>query len=760
LTSPPSGSGSPTGSTRSDRIELLGAVGEVADGTLSLEDTVQRLLAIVVPSFADVATFDALDHAGDVRRLGALINHPVARAQEQALLARRQPVSAPAGIPRTIATGKSQLLSPITDEHLRAVSTDEADYRLLRSLGLRSSLLVPLRSRGRTLGVLACSVSTSGRSYDEDDLRFAQVLAGRIGLALDNAGLSQALTGLEQRLQAALANLAEAVIVRDRSGQMVFTNDAAARLLGVESADQVSASTSEELMARYEAFDEHGRRLTLDDLPNARARNGERPAPLLVRNIVRATGQERWLLHKATPVVDDAGHVTMVVNVVEDLTEVKRAELAQRLLAQAGEALSSSLDYGQTLQRVAQLAVPELADWCGVWIRGDDGLLAQVAVAHVDPEKVAMARAFGDYIEVGLSDPTKPAEVLRTGKAQLVPHITEAMLGRTDIPEAQLRLVRDLQMRSVIVAPLSVPGRDPIGVLALVMAESGRRLGARDLALAEELARRSATAIENARLYTEHSRIAATLQRSLLPPDLPDVPGFHLASLYRPGGEHNEVGGDFYDALQVPGGWLVLVGDVAGRGTEAAALTSLSRYTLRAAARLVADPLSAIQQLNLALRERPALSLVSICCVLLRETATATTAEIVLAGHPPPFHVHAGVPRQVGICAPFLGVDERGPWEPVRVEVEPGDQLVLYTDGVIDTAGVADRFGETRLADVLTDTSSADETIARITAAVSEFADGPQGDDMALLVVERTAGHRPPDERAEAGAPVRDQLAT
>ena len=124
-------------------------------------------------------------------------------------------------------------------------------------------------------------------------------------------------------------------------------------------------------------------------------------------------------------------------------------------------------------------------------------------------------------------------------------------------------------------------------------------------------------AVENARLYADRVHVAQTLQRGLLPPVLPEVPGFRLASLYRPAGELSEVGGDFYDAFQTPAGWMVAVGDVTGHGAVAAALTSLSRFTLRTAARLLADPVAAVQQVNEALLEQPELSLVSLCCALL-----------------------------------------------------------------------------------------------------------------------------------------------
>ena len=137
-------------------------------------------------------------------------------------------------------------------------------------------------------------------------------------------------------------------------------------------------------MALYDVFDEAGTRLELADLPSSRAARGEEAEPLLVRNVIRATGEERWLLHKATPVYDPDGSLSLIVSVIEDLTEVKRAELAQRLLAEAGQELSSSLDYEHTLQRVARLTVPGLADWCAVVMRGDGDALRQVAVARRD----------------------------------------------------------------------------------------------------------------------------------------------------------------------------------------------------------------------------------------------------------------------------------------------------------------------------------------------------------------------------------------
>ena len=683
-----------------DRFELLAAAGEVADGTLLLENTVARLLDLVVPVFADVATLDSISPEGELRRLGSRVDAPRRREELEAALLRRRPLpDAPVGLPRAIVSAESQLLANVTDEELRMIASSDEDFELLRALELRSALFVPLRARGRTVGALALGVGTSGRSYDEDDLRYAEILSGHLALALDNATLAQTVTGLERRLEATLTNLAEAVIVREANGQIVFANSAAARLLNLGSVREVITASPQQLMELYHVFDEAGGSLTLADLPSSRAALGEDPEPLLVRNVARATGEERWLLHKATPLFDADGSLSLIVSVIEDLTEVKRAELAQRLLAEAGQELSSSLDYEQTLQRVAQLTVPRLADWCGVVMRGEGDGLRTVAMAPADPDR---------EFETGA------AEVILTGRAQ--------------------------RTAEVIVVPLAIADQPPIGALSLAMAVSRRTFADGDLALAAELGRRVAVAVENARLYTERSEIATTLQQSLLPPDLPEIPGFRLASLYRAAGEHNDVGGDFYDAFEVPGGWIVVVGDVAGRGAEAAALTSLSRYTFRTAGKLLGDPIAALEQPNAALRERPRLSLVSVCCVMLRVADGGATADLVLAGHPPAYHVRRGSSRPIGVFAPFLGAYERGGWEATTIRLEPGDQLVLYTDGVIDTVGLADRFGEDRLAHTLRDATGAADAVRRIEHALVTFAHGSQVDDTAVIAVERLPG--------------------
>lgn len=733
------------GGAGDERFELLASIAAVANGTLPLEETVDRLLGIVVPAFADFATIVAAGDGGSWRRLGARLGPPATPEDEERLRRRQRVSEAPLGMsdPQRAA---SLLVSQLTDAHLQSAAVDQADLELLRSLGLGSALFVPLRARGRTLGALGCAVRADRGPYDAEDVRFAEVMSGRIALALDAAGLSETVSGLERRFEVALQSLAEAVLVRDASGAIVFANPAAAQLLEVASPDDVVGAPRGAFMRRYAVTDPLGGVLEFADLPSARAARGEHPEPMLVRNVNRQTGRERWFVDKASPVFDRTGNVSLVVTIVEDVTEVKRAEVTQRLLAEAGRELSSSLDYEQTLQRVARLAVPDFADWCGVRIRGAGELLDQVAVAHVDPAKVTLAREFGERYPSRLSDPRGVAEVIRTGEPQVI-NITEELLAATDASEEQIEFVRQLEMRSLLIVPLAVAGKPPIGALTLVRAESGRAFTDDDLTTALELGRRAGTAVENARLYTELSQIAGTLQQSLLPPELPDLPGVRLASLYRAAGTQNDVGGDFYDVFAVPSGWVAVVGDVAGRGAEAAALTSLARYTLRTASRLLDDPLGAVQQLNLALLERSRLSLVSVCYVLVREDGDQMSADVILAGHPPAYRLHEGEPEPVGAFAPFLGLEDTGGWQISSVELAAGDQLVLYTDGVTDTVGETERFGERRLAEALRGSPSADDTVRQVHDALYQFARGPQSDDTAILVLERIPARLPAGSR-------------
>ena len=319
----------------------------------------------------------------------------------------------------------------------------------------------------------------------------------------------------------------------------------------------------------------------------------------MVRFRVRETGEERWSAVKATPIRDHDGRVAMAINVIEDITSHKRAERSQRFLSESTAVLSSSLDPEQVLGQVAVLAVPAVADWLFIDLVGELGV-ERVAVQHSDPELVARAEALHRS-----SPPDRRAlggvrNVLRTGRSELHSDLPGELAEAAD-RTTHFRLAREFRMRSAIVVPMIARGRT-LGALTLASDGDGRRFDQSDLELAEELARRCAIAIDNARLFSERAYIARTLQQSLLPSELPDIPGIEAAARFRPIGEGNEVGGDFYDLFETgERGWTVVMGDVCGKGPDAAAVTALARYTLRAAAMRDRLPSRSLRLLNEAL---------------------------------------------------------------------------------------------------------------------------------------------------------------
>ena len=545
-----------------------------------------------------------------------------------------------------------------------------------------------------------------------------------------------------RRLDAMLGALAEAVTVHDEHGQMIYANEAAARLLGAESVAEVLETASSELAARFTITDEHGNSLRVDDFPGTKAILGEPAEPMLTRSVRRDTGASYWLLTKATRVTDEDGR-TLAVNVIEDVTEAKEAELRQAFLGRATQLLTSSLDYDETLQRIARLTVPTFADWCAVDIvEGAD--VERVGLAHRDPEKLDRGRQLGEEYPPDLSSDVGLGAVIRGGRSELYPDIPDEMIEAGARDARHLELIRDLGMRSALIVPMRV-GDTTIGALTLVNADSGRSFDDDDRAFAEDLAGRAAAAVENARLYTRLSQTADTLQASLLPARLAQPPGWRVAASYRAGERGTEVGGDFYDVFEVDGSWMVILGDVTGKGVRAAALTALARHTAKTAARFDPRPARVMEVVNDVLRDQPQLSVVTAVCACLRDGDDGAEVALVSAGHPLPLRIDRhGTVEPVGRYDVVLGAVDDGTWEETVVRVEPGETLLFYTDGVTELPGEADRFGDARLLEVAADGSNeATELVGRIDRRLEEFQAEEFSDDRALLAIEWVGARQP-----------------
>jgi PAS domain S-box-containing protein len=224
----------------------------------------------------------------------------------------------------------------------------------------------------------------------------------------------------------------------------------------------------------------------------------------------RADGEYRWVYDHGVPRFDTGEQFAGYIGSCIDITERKRAEDEQHFLDEVSIVLASSLDYQSTLNSVARLAVPTVADWCAVHVAGGDGTLQQVAVAHVDPAKVEWAHELERRYPPQPDAPTGIYQVMRTGRTWFIPEVTEAMIHQTTSDPEILDIIHQIGFTSIIIAPLIASGQT-LGTLQLVSAESKRHYDEGDVALAEELARRAATAIANARLYddTQRARLRA-----------------------------------------------------------------------------------------------------------------------------------------------------------------------------------------------------------------------------------------------------------
>ena len=418
-------------------------------------------------------------------------------------------------------------------------------------------------------------------------------------------------------------------------------------------------------------------------------------------------------------------------------TSHRRAAEAATALVRSGARLADAVEPDAVLEALANAAVPDLADWCAIHVARHAEPPALAAVAHADPQRRAEALALQQRFPPG-REGIVPA-VLAEGVPVVLSEVTEADLRASARVDEHLDALRAMGPRSAAVLPLTARGL-VLGTITLVFAESDRRYDERMVAAAEALAAQAAVVLDNARLYGEQVEVARTLQRSLLPSHLPDVDGLDLAVRYRPAGRANEVGGDFYDVVAAQDGvWRLLVGDIAGKGAEAAALTSLVRHTLAAAALRDRGMDADMRLANDALRVRTAAS--TFCTVAYASARLAgdgVELSVLTAGHPPALVVRkGGAVEPLPSSGPVLGVLQTVRFEPAAARLEPGDAVVLYTDGAIEVRGVTADEGERRLREVLAAAAgrTAAELLEHIEHHTLVLGGGAPRDDLALLAL-------------------------
>jgi serine phosphatase RsbU (regulator of sigma subunit) len=429
----------------------------------------------------------------------------------------------------------------------------------------------------------------------------------------------------------------------------------------------------------------------------------------------------------------------------------ERAQEHLGFLDALGATLSSSLQVDTALNQLTGLSVPRIADWCIVrLIVSPANPRPMVGAAHIDPDLQPRLRRLVERLPRDVSLVPELGDALAASRPLIRSSRADEMLKPLfDDPDDRAG-VDAVGVDAIAIFPLRARGR-LLGVIAFGN-RPGRAFGSAEIDLATAVASRAGVIVDNARLFAEQSAVARSLQDSLLPGSLPDIPGIELGARYRAAGQGMDVGGDFYDAFQADANWwIVAVGDVCGHGVEAAATTGLVRHTIRSVAMGGVMPSTVLTRLNeMLLRsaaEREAvdddkLPLSPRFCTVLVGAVQPNErgVDIILCsgGHPLPL-VRRSVGRvdPVGVPGTLLGVTEDVSLTDTVVHLDPGEPLVAYTDGLMERRSGRRAFGEEGIVKAMLQgkgLSAADLAIL-IEAEALAFIDDDPADDMAVLAL-------------------------
>jgi PAS domain S-box-containing protein len=430
---------------------------------------------------------------------------------------------------------------------------------------------------------------------------------------------------------------------------------------------------------------------------------------------------------------------------LSELERLRRGSLS--FLVEASELLAGTLDRDQTLALMAQMTVPTLATWCAVYTIPEPGSVPKLAyVLHEDEDRIDGIKALLDRVPPpdpditrGMSTWTAPADAAHnTALRSSLRRLALGDLHRGSAPGTSLATASAVGGETIVL-PLLARNR-VIGLLALGR-PTDERFRQETLELAGDLSRRAALALDNARLYSERTAISQSLQRSLLPPELPAIEGVDVEVIYRAAGEGNEVGGDFYDVFPIrEGAYGFAIGDVCGTGPLAAAVTGLARHALRLLAREGLSGPAVLERLNAAILDEGARArfLTLLYGELWPQPEGGALLKMVCAGHPLPLRLKQdGSVEPAAEPQPLLGVMEDLELYEQTYRLEPGDVLLCVTDGVTERREGTRMLGDDGLADVLSNSTglTAGAVAARVLRAVERFASDSPSDDMAILAL-------------------------
>ena len=703
-----------------EREALLGAVNALMGTGGDADALMEGLLAIVVPRHADYGVIDLFRPDGSFERC-VTAGSAAVRAALAASRERYRFAGTPAGTSWEVARSGTPLI--VDGDALPSDWSEEAE-RVNRGLGVSSAIVVPLADGEHHLGALAIArTGESAVAFDAADLPFYVDLAARAAGAMRYASATRDLVASERRYRTLADQLPEMVAVFRSDGTLQYANRRWSEYTGVEG-DALDR-------AAWAAATHDGDAGALHDAWERGMRDGGRFE--VQTRVRRSDGTYRWFLQRVVPVLDDRETIGSWIATATDIDERKRAEDALRVVVEAASAFAGTLDTSVALQRLADIAIAHLADWCAVHIYDEARRLRPAAIAHRDPARVRLMREY--FRRYPIAESATAAVVASSGEPSRIAEFAQDLAETIDDPR-QRALLASLGLRSILYVPLAADD-ERYGVFTLAIAESERRFTDEDVQLATLLAQRAAIAVGNARLYERQSEVARTLQASFLPPSLPNVGGVTCDAVYAPGTSDLTVGGDWYDAFSFDDGMLELsVGDVAGHGLDAAVPMGKMRQAFRALAVVERDPARILAIADSVLRrEHPDIFVTAFVATFQPSSRHLLYAN---AGHPAPFIRSAsGSLRRLETAGIPLGLSQFAPSVTLSDALGHGDLFVAFTDGLIEVTHDIDE-GERFVADALAhpafDLCSTPAALLRALVVPTI-----PGDDVAILTM-RTGG--------------------
>ena len=382
--------------------------------------------------------------------------------------------------------------------------------------GIRSMLLVPLVHAGSILGRLVL-YSSHEAAFSPDDIRLAAGMASHVAATVARRRSEDEVRSSRRQLAAIVQSSSDGITVQEAGGRLVFANDAAAQLTGFDTAEELLATPAEQILSRFELLDHDGATpLGWEALPGRLAFAEGREFERVVCYRLRDTGERRWSLVRATPILAPDGSVEIVVNVFHEVTEARLAEERLRFLGEASRVLASSLDVEATLGEVARLAVPVLADYCLIDVLDAEGRLGRVIIRHADEQGREILEELRERFPPTFNERHPASRAVATADPVLFEEVTDEVLVAASLEPDHLALYQQLEPRSYLVVPLVARGR-VLGAVSLGMSSrSGRRYDADDVVLARELADRAAVALDNAMLFRASREALAQLEAVLV----------------------------------------------------------------------------------------------------------------------------------------------------------------------------------------------------------------------------------------------------